>query len=102
MSNEPDYACCGILHSSSGFLPQTLHSPRLFLIIGLLVAQVPLNSLPVKICLILISPKAIRKKLNMMLNEISNSFIVILYSQCKHKNSLNRLRWIQKQKHLCD
>ena len=85
MSNEPDYASFGILHSSSGFLPQTVHSPRLFLIIGLFVAQVPLNSFPVKICRILINPKAIRKKLNMMLNEISNSFIVILCSEDKRK-----------------
>lgn len=44
----------GILQSSSGDFPQTVHSPILFLIIGLLDAQVPLNSLPVTIYLILI------------------------------------------------
>jgi len=58
----------GILHSSSGFFPHTLHSPRLFLIIGLLLAQVPLNSFPVNICLMLIIPKEMRKMEKIIMN----------------------------------
>lgn len=73
-------ACCsGSWQSSSGFLPHTLHSPRLFLIIGLLVAQLPLNSLPVTICRMLIRQKAPRKTEKMIAKVESIPVIVILY-----------------------
>jgi len=65
----------GIWQSSSGFLPQTLHSPSLFLIIGLLVAQVPLNSLPVTIYLMLISINEMPKTQN-IINSVYKNWLI--------------------------
>jgi len=62
----------GIWHSSSGDLPQTEQSPKLSFNIGLLEAQVPLNSFPVKICLILIRIKDIPKVPPMIKNTYRN------------------------------
>lgn len=72
------YVTSGILHASSGLAPHRLHSPRLFLIIGLFVAQVPLNSFPVNICRMLINAKDTKKREKMIINVESSVFIVLL------------------------
>jgi hypothetical protein len=54
------YFTSGILQSSPVCLPHTVHSPISFFSIGLLLAQVPLNSLPVTICLRLMRPKEMK------------------------------------------
>jgi len=53
------------LQSSPGILPQTVHSPSLDLSMGLLLAQVPRNSLPVRICrmFIMMNPTAKKPKI---------------------------------------
>ena len=61
------------LHSSPGLLPQTVHSPMLFFNIGLLVAQVPLNSLPVNMWRILMSKNEMPKNPNTIDNTYKNS-----------------------------
>lgn len=65
----------GILHTSSAFLPQTSQSPIFDLSIGLLLAQVPLNSLPVTTCLKLISTNEIKNVPKMITKMNKKSFI---------------------------
>jgi len=84
----------GILHSSSGLLPHTLHSPTLFLSIGLLVAQVPRNSLPVTIWRILMRMNEIPKKPKIMARIYKNSIVFISNFQAYH---LSNKHLIQKQ-----
>ena len=58
----------------------------LFLIIGLLDAHVPLNSLPVKMCLMFIKANDTRKIENIIAKVESNPVIVLLYLKIEHKN----------------
>ena len=67
----------GILHSSSGFLPQTEQSPIWFLSIGLLVAHVPRNSLPVNIWRRFISANDKPNTTNMIANMGRNVAIIL-------------------------
>lgn len=60
LQNRPSYLTSGILQSSPVCLPHTVHSPISFFSTGLLLAQVPLNSLPVMICLRLMRPKEMK------------------------------------------
>ncbi len=76
-----DYVVSGILQASSALAPHRLQSPTLFLIIGLLVAQVPRNSFPVNICLILIKANEMRNNENIIKKVESNVFIVLLCLQ---------------------
>lgn len=69
----------GILQASSAVFPQTVHSPTSLFSIGLLLAQVPLNSLPVTMWRILIImkpiPKAAKIRPNIFMNSIIQFFI---------------------------
>ena len=65
----------GIAQTSSPVLPQTVQEPNLSLIIGLLVEQVPLNSFPVMMCLILISAKETPNTTKMISKVVKNSII---------------------------
>ncbi len=58
--------CYSFSQAVSPVLPHIGHSPISFLRCGLLEAQVPLNSLPVKICLMLSRPNASTKTIKMM------------------------------------
>ena len=77
----------GILHSSSGFLPQTWHSPIWFFSMGLFWAQEPLKGSPLKIYLIFMAIMAINKTAkarpkvsNVLMSMVSSSYCVIIYN----------------------
>lgn len=88
------FAISGILQSSSGFLPHILQSPSSFFNIGLLLAQVPLNSLPVTMCLMLIMMKEIAKTPPMISNIVKNSAIGNFYDDFITYNS--EFQYLQK------
>ncbi|MFT4567269.1 MAG: hypothetical protein ACI9FN_002234 [Saprospiraceae bacterium] len=77
-------ATSGIWQSSSGDLPHTLHSPISFLSIGLLVAQVPLNSLPVTMYRMLISK-----------NEMPNTVKTI--NRVVRKDDIDKMVWYKNK-----
>lgn len=89
MTDDYALATSGIWHCSSGFLPQREHSPRFFFIIGLLVAQVPRNSLPVTMCLILIIMNDMPKTTKTIKSVDKNDPIIINVTQ-KYSYKLNR------------
>jgi len=73
-----DFSIFGILQDSSAVFPQTEHSPIFSFNMGLLVAQVPLNSFPVRIWRILIRIKERPKAVNIIDKIYKNSMTVYL------------------------
>lgn len=86
MPKDAGYLTCGmsgILQSSSGFLPQTSQLPILLVSIGLLLAQVPRNSLPVTRCRILISKKAAPNTAKMTAKRVRKLYMMVHFGGAK-------------------